>query len=75
MTKHEKEKQRYYVKWLLVSLIVINVLSGIVGAFIGIKHSDIILIMLGELITLLGVFFGFNMSTAVKDDEITLKGE
>lgn len=69
MTKHDKEVQRYYVKWVLVFLVSITVVSGIIGAFIGMKDSHLLLMILGELVVLLGVFFGFHMAKSVEEEK------
>lgn len=71
MDKNSKELQRYAVKWVMVALLVIIILSGIVGYFMEIKDHTIILIMLGEVVMLLAVFFGFNMKTSVSKDEVS----
>lgn len=74
MTQHDKEIQRYAVKWVMVALLVIIILSGVAGYFMKIKDHAIILIMLGEIAALLAVFFGFNMKTSVSKDEVTHEG-
>jgi len=74
MTKHQKEKQRFIVKWLLVSLLVILVLTGILGSIYGLKDSHLLLMVLGEIVVLTGVFFGFDMSTKVSTDEKNFEG-
>jgi len=68
MSQDDKERQRYKVKWVLVLLVSLIIISGLIGYFKGIKDHTIILVMLGEVITLLGVFFGFNMKTSVSKD-------
>jgi len=68
MNKHKKELQRYFTKWILLILIICTVISGIVGAFIGIKDSHLLLMILGELVVLTSVFFGFHMKTNVTED-------
>ena len=75
MNKAKKELQRYYVKWVLVLLLVSTVVSGIVGAFIGMKDSHLLMMVLGELVVLLSVFFGFHMKTEIKDDHIKLESK
>ena len=68
MNKHKKELQRYYTKWILLSLIIITVISGIVGSFTGMEDSHLLLMILGELVVLTGVFFGFHMKNTVTED-------
>lgn len=63
MTKHQKEKQRYLVKWVLIVLICILALATIWST------NDNILVALAEIVALTGVFFGFNMATKVSDDK------
>lgn len=68
MDKHTKEKQRYFAKWFLMALVAIVVISGVVGYFLQIKENELILFLGAEVMSLLAVFFGFNMKTKVNDD-------
>ena len=68
MTKHAKELQRYYAKWILIFLLFVTVTVGLYGAIFGLKDSHLLLIMLGEIATLLAIFFGFNMMNKVSED-------
>ena len=55
---------------LLLITIVGTGLYGFINKF---TDYSIIVIMLAELATLLGVFFGFNMTTSVSDDKFDIK--
>jgi len=78
MTKHKKELQRYFAKWVLMFILIALVATGIIGYFMKIEDNSIILVMLAEVASLLAVFFGFNMKSEVqveqKEDEYLGEG-
>jgi NhaP-type Na+/H+ and K+/H+ antiporter len=68
MTKHQKEKQRYYVKWVLVLLLIIEVLTGVIGYFKQLHDNTLLIYMIGETVAALIGFFSVHMLTSVRDD-------
>ena len=73
MTKDNKELQRYLVKWILMFLLISIVGTGIYGFLNKFTDYNIIVIMLAEIATLLGIFFGFNMTTSVSEDKMNIE--